>query len=205
MLYSLKFWCHLHLKKKKKTQDSFKKAISFSGWGRTRLSACVWSEKKMKWNKSTHRFGSTPEKQRALHGFAQQKLAGADSKPTKLTVNPSEFHLQGKQTPLWRLHADRPWGNYSRSATEHFKRATSTELRQDLSLKKDAGANNNNNNDGNWRREHIGESTEHPSWPDLCSHVFWDQCTFNCRPILKFATILQPEGATSAVDTELLH
>ncbi len=38
-------------------------------------------------------FGCMSEKQRALHGFAQQRLAEAESKPTKLAVNPPEFHL----------------------------------------------------------------------------------------------------------------
>lgn len=48
---------------------------------------------------------------------------------------------------------------------------TSTQLRQDLLLKKDAGAthhnnNKNNNNNGKWRIELIGVSTECHSWPD---------------------------------------
>lgn len=31
------------------------------------------------------------EKQRALHGFAQQSLSEAERKPSKLTVSPAEF------------------------------------------------------------------------------------------------------------------
>lgn len=36
-------------------------------------------------------FGCKPGTQRALHGFAQQRLTEAESKPTKLPVNPKGF------------------------------------------------------------------------------------------------------------------
>lgn len=57
------------------------------------------------------------EKQRALHGFAQQRLAEAESKPTKLTVNPTELDLQA-QTHRRMTGGDRQYlkcTNYSRS------------------------------------------------------------------------------------------
>lgn len=53
-------------------------------------------------------FGCKPEEQRALHGFAQQTLAEAESKPTKLTVNTPEFHLQ-VWTGGWMWEGDRQY------------------------------------------------------------------------------------------------
>ena len=56
-------------------------------------------------------FGRVSEEQRALHGFAQQGLAEAESKPTKLAVEPPEFfHLQAwEQADEWGEVTNSTW------------------------------------------------------------------------------------------------
>lgn len=127
---------------------------------------------KITWSESTRGcFGSAAEKRRALRGFAQQKVAGSWQQTNKTHRKPIRIStFKAKQSQRWRPGAERPWGSYSGSATEHLKHHMNSWGRICP-----------------WRRmqEQIiiiiwiitiiimesGVSTEHPSGPDLCSHV----------------------------------